>query len=201
MNFSNIISPFLFVDINSKDTLGVQPLQTEWQNNITELKAYPAKEIDIKAAIEAKKKPLIDFKTKGDQKYQKPVIKEDDSKKNADSDALMTLSISSTITPIKIDQSSMTMKSINATSISIPFLLRGEPIIPMTKTTLINNLTAQNMMNTTVETQTTEETMSRGRALNISSPEPTNSLHTNITDLSDISMDEDDNVEGEHYRE
>lgn len=112
----------------------------------------------------------------------------------------MTLSISSTITPIKIDQSSM--KSINATSISIP-LLRGEPIIPMTKTTLINSLTAQNMMNTTIETQSTEETMSlRGRALNISSPEPTNSLHTNITDLSDISMDEDDkNVEGEHYRE
>lgn len=113
----------------------------------------------------------------------------------------MTLSISSTTTPIKVDQSSV--KSVNATSISIPLLLRGEPIIPMTKTTLINNLTAQNMMNTTVEPQTTEETMSlRGRALNISSPEPTNSLHTNITDLSDISMDEDDkNVEGEHYRE
>lgn len=201
MNFSNITSPFLFVDINSKDTLRVQPLQTEWQNNITELKAYPAKEVDIKAAIEAKKKPLIDFKTKGDQKYQKPVIKEDDSKKNADSDVLMTLSISSTTTPIKLDQSSMTMKSINATSISIPFLLRGEPIIPMMKTTLINNLTAQNMMNT-VETQTEETMSSRGRALNISSPEPTNSLHTNITDLSDISMDEDDkNVEGEHYRE
>lgn len=111
-------------------------------------------------------------------------------------------SISPTITPIKIDQSSMTMKSINATSISIPFLLRGEPIIPMTKTTLINNLTAQNM-NTTVETQTTKETMLlRGRALNISSVEPTNSLHSNITDLSDISMDEDDkNVEGKHYKE
>ncbi|EFN69059.1 Putative epidermal cell surface receptor [Camponotus floridanus] len=186
-------------DINSKDTLGVQPLQTEWQNNITELKAYPAKEVDIKAAIEAKKKPLIDFKTKGDQKYQKPVIKEDDSKKNADSDALMTLSISSTTTPINFDQSSMTMKSINATSISIPFLLRGEPIISMTKTTLINNLTAQNMMNT-VEAQTEETMSSRGRALNISSPEPTNSLHTNITDLSDISMDEDDkNVEGGEY--
>lgn len=115
----------------------------------------------------------------------------------------MTLSISSTTTPTKIDQSSMTMKSKNATSISIPFLLRGEPIIAMTKTTLINNLTAQNMMNTTMGIQTMEETTSlRGRALNISSPEPTNSLHTNITDLSDISMDEDDkDVEGKRYKE
>ncbi|XP_072763556.1 putative epidermal cell surface receptor isoform X2 [Anoplolepis gracilipes] len=191
-------------DINSEDTLGAHFFQTEWRNNnITELKSvYPTKEVDIKA-IEVKKKPVIDFKTKGDQKYQKPIIRDDDSKKNADSDALMTLlSISSTTAPIKmIDQSSTTMKSINATSISIPLLLHGEPIIATTKTTLISNLTTQNIMNSTMETQTTEETTSsRGRALNISSPEPTNSLHTNVTDLSDISMDKDDkDVEGGEY--
>lgn len=205
MNFSNIIS-LLFIDINSEDT-PTQLFQTEWRNNMTELKsAYSTKEADIKITIEAKKKPVIDLKTKGDQKYQKSLIRDDDSKRNADFDALMTLSISSTMTPIKIDQSSMTTKSINATSVAIPFLLHAKPIIAMTKTTPINlptstpiNLTAQNIINTTVEIQTTEETILKGRALNISSPEPTNSLHTNITDLSDISMDEDDkNAEGKH---
>ncbi|XP_011307744.1 putative epidermal cell surface receptor isoform X2 [Fopius arisanus] len=46
-----------------------------------------------------------------------------------------------------------------------PFLLRGEPIT---------------------------ENASRARALNITAPEPTNSLHANLTDLSDVSMDDED---------
>ncbi|XP_023288132.1 putative epidermal cell surface receptor [Orussus abietinus] len=47
----------------------------------------------------------------------------------------------------------------------------------------------------------TEETVpSRGRALNVTAPEPTNSLHANVTDLSNVSMDDDDKeVEGGEY--
>lgn len=199
----------MFIDINSEDIPTAQLSQTEWRNNVTELKSvYTTKEVDIKATIEAKKKSVIDLKTKNDQKYQKSFIRDDDSKRNADSETLTMLPISSTMTPMKIDQSSMTTKSINVTNISIPFLLHGEPIIAMTNTTLVNlsaptpiNFTTQNITNLTMEIQTTEETLSKGRALNISSPELTNSLYTNITDLSDVSMDEDDkDTEGKYYR-
>lgn len=52
--------------------------------------------------------------------------------------------------------------------------------------------TKEEELSTTIET-----TSSRARALNISAPEPTNSLHSNVTDLSDVSMDADDKeVEG-----
>ncbi|EZA61442.1 Putative epidermal cell surface receptor, partial [Ooceraea biroi] len=183
-----------------KDIPEVQPLQTEWQNDTTESKtAYPTKEADVKIMTEAKKKLAMDFKAKSDQKYQKPIVKDDDSKKPVDSDTMVTSSILPTTTS-KADQPPTT-NSMNVTSVTIPFLLHGEPIIAVTRTTPTSNAAIESTTNKTEEAQVTEETMSsRGRALNISAPEPTNSLHANITDLSDVSMDEDDKeVEGGEY--
>lgn len=69
-------------------------------------------------------------------------------------------------------------KSENATTETaptVPLLVRGEPVVKAEE----------------------EEVSSRGRALNMSAPEPTNSLHANLTDLSDVSMDDEDKeVEG-----
>lgn len=60
--------------------------------------------------------------------------------------------------------------------LNIPLLVRGEPISDKTQESSAG---------------------SRGRALNISASEPTNSLHANLTDLSDVSMDDDNKeVEG-----
>jgi len=189
----------LFIDTNTKDIPEVQPLRTEWRNDTTESKnVYPTKEADVKIMTEAKKKLTMDFKVKNDQKYQKPIAKDDESKKLMDSDT-MTSSISPTISSMKIDQPSTTISSMNITNV-IPFLLHGEPIVVMTKPIPTSNATIESTINDTEEAQVTEETISsRGRALNISAPEPTNSLHANITDLSDVSMDEDDKeVEGKH---
>lgn len=196
MNFLSIVF-FLLIDTDSEDNLGVQPLHTEWRNDTTELRSvYATKEADIKTTTEAKKKPVIDFKVKGEQKYQKPFVKDDDLRKVIDSETSMMPSISSTMASIKVDQSSMTMKSMDATNITIPFLLHGVPIVAIMP---LSTLAVQNTTNSTVGIQMTEEktASSRGRALNVTASEPTNSLHANITDLSDISMDEDDKeVEG-----
>lgn len=101
-----------------------------------------------------------------------------------------------------------TTRSIEILGVTIPFLFHGEPI--MTNSTMsmenrqissINNDSLSTSKNITENVRVTEETTSfRGRALNISAPEPTNSLHPNITDLSDVSMDDDDKeVEGGEY--
>jgi len=188
----------LFAD--TKDIPEIRPLRTEWRNDTTESKnAYPTKEVDVKIMTEAKKKHAMDFKVKNDQKYQKPIAKDDDSRKLMDSDTMVTSSISPTMSSAKIDQPSTTINSPNITNV-IPFLVHGEPILVTTRPTPTSNATIESTINDTEETQVTEETISsRGRALNISAPEPTNSLHANITDLSDVSMDEDDKeVEGKH---
>lgn len=100
-----------------------------------------------------------------------------------------------------------TTRSMEILGVTIPFLFHGEPI--MTNSTmsmknrqmsLINNDSSSTLENITENVRVTEETSFRGRALNISAPEPTNSLHPNITDLSDVSMDDDDKeVEGDYY--
>ncbi|KAL6254939.1 hypothetical protein P5V15_014281 [Pogonomyrmex californicus] len=172
---------------------------SEWQNDTTELRVYPTKEANIKTTTEAKKKSVMDLKIKGDQKYQKSIVKDDDSKRIADSDALMTSSISSMTASTKVDQSSTTVKSImNTTNVVIPFLLHGVPktIAGVTKTTPMSRFVHQDITNNTMEATASL----KGRALNVTASEPTNSLHANITDLSDISMDEDDKeVEGGEY--
>ncbi|XP_039312887.1 putative epidermal cell surface receptor isoform X2 [Solenopsis invicta] len=187
-------------DTNSDDILEVQPLHTEWRNDTTESRNVHPKETDVKATTETKKKLVIDYKVKSDQKYQKLIVKDDDSRRIVDSDAPTISSLSPTTTSVKIDQSSETTKFMDVTNVTIlPFLLRDEPII--VTTTPLSNLTVQNMTHSAVGVQMTEETtLSRGRALNVTASEPTNSLHANITDLSDISMDEDDKeVEGGEY--
>jgi len=186
----------LLIDTNGEDILGVQVLRTERRNNTTELRnMYPTKEADIKITNETKKKPVIDFKVKSDQKYQKSVVKDDDSRKVVDLDAPIMSSISPTT---KVNQSSASIKFMDIANETIPFLFHGVPIVAVTKTT--NSLAVQKVANSTIGVQVTKETTSRGRALNVTASEPTNSLHTNITDLSDISMDEDDKeVEGKYY--
>ncbi|XP_014475786.1 PREDICTED: putative epidermal cell surface receptor isoform X2 [Dinoponera quadriceps] len=190
--------------ISDEDTAGAaQSPWTEARNDTAESKsAYPTKEADIKATTEAKKKPVVDFKVKSDQKYQKPIIKDDDAKRPVEVDASMTLPASPTTSPMKPDHSSATTKPMDAADVTIPFLLHGEPIVGITATTPTTSTPAiQDTMSSTEEMRVTEETTSsRGRALNISAPEPTNSLHANITDLSDVSMDDDDKeVEGGEY--
>lgn len=191
----------LLIDTNGEDTLGAQPFPTERQNDTTESRSvYPTKEADVKVTTEAKKKTVIDFKAKGDQKYQKPVVKDDDARRTVDSNAPMMSSISPTTTSIKVESA---MRSIDATGVTIPFLLHGVPIAAVTKTTTPSSFVVQGTTSGTGGVQVTEETTSsRGRALNVTASEPTNSLHANITDLSDISMDEDDKeVEGEYYED
>jgi len=190
----------LLTDTNGEDTLGTQPFPTERQNDTTESRSvYPTKEADVKVTTEAKKKTVIDFKAKGDQKYQKPVVKDDDARRAVDSNIPMMSSISPTTTSIKVESA---MRSMDATGVTIPFLLHGVPIA-VTKTTTPSSFVVQGTTSGAVGAQLTEETTSsRGRALNVTASEPTNSLHANITDLSDISMDEDDKeVEGEYYED
>lgn len=92
------------------------------------------------------------------------------------------------------------METVAAT---IPFLFRGEPIVSVTNFSIpIESSTSDYSSSTESSTEgvhaVEETTAARGRALNMSAPEPTNSLHSNITDLSDVSMDDDDKeVEGE----
>ncbi|XP_067213383.1 putative epidermal cell surface receptor isoform X2 [Linepithema humile] len=185
-------------DTNDKDIQRVQLLEAELQNDTTESRsAYTTKEVSAKTTNEIKKKPVMDFKARSDQKYQKPIVKDDDSRRPVNPDVPMTSSISPTTISMRTNQSSATTKIEDATDVTIPFLLHGAPIAAVTKATPMTNL--RDMSNSTVKV-TDKTTSSRGRALNISAPEPTNSLHANITDLSDVSMDEDDKeVEGGEY--
>ena len=179
---------------------GVQPLLGEAKNETNERKSeYPTKDQDSKTTIEPKKKP-VDFKIKTDQKYQK-IIKDDDSKRGETSDPTATTSMSS-----KAEET--TVRSMDAAAVTVPFLFHGEPIVTPSNETILRELSMMTSSPSTLgatssakEARMMEETTQfRGRALNISAPEPTNSLHSNITDLSDVSMDDDDKeVEGGEY--
>lgn len=165
--------------------------KNETFNSKTELLA---KEADSKVSTETKKKSVVDFKSKVEQKYQKS-YKEDEVKSST---ALVSSS-----------DSTESRSSNRKESTAIPLLFRGEVIAGSTMR--ISNVTDTSTSTegttegtTTEGTKITEElrineatSSSRGRALNVSAPEPTNSLHANLTDLSDVSMDEDDKeVEG-----
>ncbi|CAK9813290.1 Putative epidermal cell surface receptor [Anthophora quadrimaculata] len=177
---------------------GVQPLHVDTRNDTTDRKLeYPSKEQESKTTLEPKKKP-VDFKIKTEQKYQK-TIKDDDTKRGESTDVVAT-TMASMSTTNSMDE--MTTRSMETLGITIPFLFHGEPIVTVTNTSM--ETTTSDDTSSTPENTTeriTEETMSfRGRALNISAPEPTNSLHPNITDLSDVSMDDDDKeIEGGEY--
>nr|XP_033324101.1 putative epidermal cell surface receptor isoform X2 [Megalopta genalis] len=185
--------------IDVTEVPGVKPLRVDAKNDTNDRKSeYPVKEQDSKTTIEPKKKP-VDFKVKTDQKYQKP-SKDDDSKRGESDDAGTTTMPWMTSTKSMEDIATRPMETMG---ITIPLLFHGEPIIPMKdesngSTVMMESSGSENA---TEEMRTTEETTaSRGRALNISAPEPTNSLHSNITDLSDVSMDDDDkDVEGGEY--
>ncbi|XP_034177279.2 stranded at second isoform X2 [Osmia lignaria lignaria] len=179
---------------------GVQPLLGEAKNETNERKSeYPTKDQESKTTVEPKKKP-VDFKIKTDQKYQK-IIKDDDSKRGETSDPTATTSMSS-----KAEET--TVRSMDAAAVTVPFLFHGEPIVTPSNETILRELSMMTSSPSTLgatssakEPRMMEETTQfRGRALNISAPEPTNSLHSNITDLSDVSMDDDDKeVEGGEY--
>nr|XP_050853650.1 putative epidermal cell surface receptor isoform X2 [Vespula vulgaris] len=176
----------------------VEPLETRTKNETFNSKTeLLAKEADSKVSTETKKKSVVDFKSKVEQKYQKS-YKEDEVKSST---ALVSSS-----------DSTESRSSNRKESTAIPLLFRGEVIAGSTMR--ISNVTDTSTSTegttegtTTEGTKITEElrineatSSSRGRALNVSAPEPTNSLHANLTDLSDVSMDEDDKeVEGGEY--
>lgn len=175
------------VGVDATEVPGVQALRAEARNETIDRKSeYPTKEQDSKTTVEPKKKPL-DFKVKPDQKYQKS-FKDDDAKRGDTNDATTN------------SDDETTARSMETMGVTIPLLLRGEPILATVDApTSSESSSASEHASSTEEARVTEETMSfRGRALNISAPEPTNSLHSNITDLSDVSMDDDDKeVEGD----
>lgn len=113
----------------------------------------------------------------------------------------MPMSSSSSSSSISVEEA--TTRSMETIAATIPFLFRGEPIVTATNFSIpIESSTSDYSSSTESSTEgvhaVEETTAARGRALNISAPEPTNSLHSNITDLSDVSMDDDDKeVEGE----
>ncbi|KZC06455.1 PREDICTED: putative epidermal cell surface receptor [Dufourea novaeangliae] len=187
--------------IDVTEVPSVQPLPAEGKDESNDRKfEYPTKDQDSKTTLEPKKKPVADFKIKTDLKYQKPV-KDDDSKREEVESGATTSWMSSTKS---IDDTTTTTSSMETMGITVPFLFRGEPIVPTTITSNVSSMIDSSMSgnkNRTGEMHTTEATTAfRGRALNISAPEPANSLHSNITDLSDVSMDDDDKeVEGGEY--
>ncbi|XP_046814593.1 putative epidermal cell surface receptor isoform X4 [Vespa crabro] len=184
--------------VENENISRVEPLETRTKNETFNSKTeLLAKEADSKVSIEAKKKSVVDFKSKVEQKYQK-LYKEDEAKSS-------TALVSSSNT-------TESRSSNRKESTAIPLLFRGEVIAGSTMRILDVTDTSTSTEGTTEETTTegtkiTEESRineatssSRGRALNVSRPEPTNSLHANLTDLSDVSMDEDDKeVEGGEY--
>ncbi|XP_076638492.1 stranded at second isoform X1 [Colletes latitarsis] len=170
---------------------GVQPLRTDARNETIDRKSeYPTKQQDSKTTIELKKKP-VDFKIKTDQKYQKP-LKDDDAKRGDDI-ATTTSWMSSTDS-----NDDTTAKSVETMDVTVPFLFHGEPILTATNASPSNE--SSSMTSSSASAMVNTNGTFRGRALNISAPEPTNSLHSNITDLSDVSMDDDDKeIEGGEY--
>ncbi|XP_060826436.1 putative epidermal cell surface receptor [Bombus pascuorum] len=187
---------------------GVEPLRGDARNETIDRKSeYPSKEQDSKTTIEPKKKP-IDFKVKTEQKYQKN-FKDDELKRGESNDAATTVttmpmsSSSSSSSSISVEES--TTRSMETVAATIPLLFRGVPIVTATNFSIpIESSTSDYPSSTESSTESVhaveETTAARGRALNMSAPEPTNSLHSNITDLSDVSMDDDDKeVEGGEY--
>lgn len=191
-----------FADAVVEEVASVEPLLSDARNETILRKSdYPTRDQDYKTTIEPKKKP-VDFKVKTDQKYQK-VFRDDDSKRGeSSSDATATTPSMSSANSTE-DVTSRTMET---SGFTVPFLFHGEPMAPVTNASIIGefgespttNDSSSTSENGTDSVQTTEETTAyRGRALNISAPEPANSLHSNITDLSDVSMDDDDKeIEG-----
>ncbi|KAG7200157.1 hypothetical protein KM043_000593 [Ampulex compressa] len=206
---------------------GVQPLRAEPRNEMAETKGeHPTKEAEIKTTTEAKKKPVVDFKAKPEQKYHKSLKEEETARGEPEILAMTTSTMTAmtmsrttptpTPTPIPMPMPTMTFAStLGPTSdtttdkskdpLASVLLLRGAPIVSSTSETTERpgdaSVGALERASSTEEIQVTEESgASRGRALNITAPEPTNSLHANLTDLSDVSMDDDDKeVEGGEY--
>ncbi|XP_017757579.1 PREDICTED: putative epidermal cell surface receptor isoform X3 [Eufriesea mexicana] len=181
---------------------GVEPLRGDARSESIDRKSeYPSKEQDFKTTIEPKKKP-IDFKIKTEQKYQK-IFKDDDSKRSESNEAVVVTTTPMSSTKLVEDTTTRQMETVGVT---IPLLFHGEPIVTAMNVSIPIESSTSSDISSTSESSTdsvhaTEETTAfRGRALNISAPEPTNSLHSNITDLSDVSMDDDDKeVEGGEY--
>ncbi|CAL7951129.1 unnamed protein product [Xylocopa violacea] len=206
---SSDVEPSTQASIGSviEEVPGVQPLRGDARNETTiERKSeYPSKEQDSKTTVEPKKKP-VDFKVKTEQKYQK-TFKDDDSKRGESSEAVATTPATTTTTSMSSMKpiEDTTTRSMDTMGVTIPFLFRGEPIVTALNLSLLNatngDYSSTSKSSTIEGGHATEQTTAfRGRALNISAPEPTNSLHSNITDLSDVSMDDDDKeVEGGEY--
>ncbi|CAB0037823.1 unnamed protein product, partial [Trichogramma brassicae] len=127
-----------------------------------------------KSTIELKPKPEI----------KKPIVKNVEATTEA---IATTLAITTNEAPVNEKK----------VMVELPILVRGEPLIPTT---------AQNVADVSTEATVSSTEAApivqspRGRALNVSASEPGNTLQTNTTDLSDISMDDEDKeVKGGEY--
>ncbi|XP_043286009.1 putative epidermal cell surface receptor [Venturia canescens] len=162
------------VSLETKTTGGEVSSKKSPLEVTTESGKLMSKDPASKTTTDGKKKLVTEFKQKTESKYQK--IKDDekpnDPMKSSFVDFVVTTTPISSIEKISEIQNSTEL-------LNIPLLVRGQPISNETEDSNAG---------------------SRGRALNISASEPTNSLHANLTDLSDVSMDDQDKeVEGGDY--
>ena len=172
---------------------GVKPLDSDVTKKINEKSQAvleDGKSIDLK-------KKISDF-AKPKSEYKKSLLKDS----RAANDAEVSTTPSETATAASVAEESTTPSTAEKKLAGmLPLLVRGEPIV-LTELTTENSVATESekkqedSASTTMAT-TMAELSSRARALNVSAPEPGNTLHANVTDLSDVSMDEEDKeVEG-----
>ncbi|XP_051166564.1 putative epidermal cell surface receptor isoform X2 [Leptopilina boulardi] len=200
------VEPLPTVPISESDTIA----------RVVETKnEYPTKDADSKLLSIDSKKKAFDFKPKVEMKYPKPAKEESlvtEQYTNTETMETTTTIFETTFETTTEEQEMITMSEklieSNKTD-AIPILVQGIPNLvpklnPVSSTEIPSTTKIISMSETTTKEEeistTMETTSSRARALNISAPEPTNSLHANVTDLSDVSMDADDKeVEGGEY--
>ncbi|XP_058793011.1 putative epidermal cell surface receptor isoform X2 [Phymastichus coffea] len=186
---------------------GVKPLDSEVSAKKTSSDVTPP---DSKPPIELKKKTIAEFsKAKPEIKHQKPLSSKDVKVNDGVETTTQSADFDTTTWSTTVDEKSMKLAEKVPYTIELPLLGRSESIAQVTTTMTPTSTTQQpiSISTTTEATKKMESTttvvgtaMSRARALNVSAGEPTNNLHSNTTDLSDVSMDDEDReVEGGEY--
>ncbi|XP_014226449.1 putative epidermal cell surface receptor [Trichogramma pretiosum] len=167
--------PLEIIDLNEEkkdDVPKVKPLDNDGSAAARKTTDKPSSA--KKSTIELKPKPEI----------KKPIVKNVEATTEA---IATTQAIATNETPV----------SEKKVMVELPILVRGEPLIPTTA----QNVAGVSTEATVLSTEAAPIVQSpRGRALNVSASEPGNTLQTNTTDLSDISMDDEDKeVKGGEY--
>ncbi|KAI4474034.1 hypothetical protein M0802_015827, partial [Mischocyttarus mexicanus] len=194
----------------NENILKIEPLETRLKNDTYNSKTeLLTKETDSKVSTDVKKKSLVDLKSKVEQKYQKS-YKEDETRTTTSTASVLSLrdnaesksSIKKEITaiPILFPPSTMKIPQVTETSSILTEeettekTTLGSKIKEESRITELTSLSSSSLSSlpSSSSPSSSSSSSSRGRALNVTAAEPANSLHTNLTDLSDVSMDEDD---------